>query len=29
MRDRWFRKGAKNKYDPQIGQAALANTRLA
>jgi hypothetical protein len=29
MRDRWFRKGSKNKYDPQIGAAAQANVALA
>lgn len=29
MRDRWFRKGKKNKYDPQIGEAAKANVALA
>jgi hypothetical protein len=29
MRDRWYAKGSKNKYDPQIGAAALANTQLA
>jgi hypothetical protein len=29
MRDRWYRKGGHNRYDPQIGAAALANTQLA
>jgi hypothetical protein len=29
MLDRWYTKGSSNKYDPQIGAAALANTQLA
>jgi hypothetical protein len=29
MRDRWYRKAKKNAYDPQIGEAAKANTALA
>jgi hypothetical protein len=29
MRDRWYAKGSKNKYDPKIGEAALANTAIA
>lgn len=29
MRDRWFRKGSKNKYDPQIGEAAKSEAALA
>jgi hypothetical protein len=28
MRDRWYAKGSKNKYDPQIGEAAKANVAL-
>src|SRR5678816_258555 len=28
MRDRWYTKGSKNKYDPQIGAAAQANVAL-
>jgi hypothetical protein len=29
MRDRWYAKSKKNKYDPQIGEAAKANVALA
>jgi len=29
MRDRWYCKASKNKYDPQIGEAAKANVALA